>query len=463
MIGKISMAGIGFHLRKLFKPDTFIDNLRAVVYSGTIASGPIFFSIICLALLGFLSKAYMEPEEFNIFSVTVVYIFAFSLIATGTTQLVLSRYLSDLIYEKDYLGIAPTLSTALVFTLIIQAVFGLPFLFWLNADFFYRFTAFGLFIIVGSIWQLMVFLSAVKNFTSIVWAFFIGVLISFVLGYVLARYFGLSGLLHGYALGQFTIFLVLLWRVVSEFNSPLRPTMAVLVFIKKLPALIFIGLFYNLGIWIDKIIFWYSNAGERIDSFLFASSLYDNAMYLAYMTIIPSYTYFLVKVETSFYNYFRSFFQAILTKEPLSSIEEKKTAIASSVRESLVGLFKVQGLVTLLCLFYSDEILTTFHMSHLSIIIFEKALVALFLQMLALTLLIFMMYFDIRKDLLVVSGLFVFTNAVLSLLTLELGISFYGYGYVFANLITLSAAFWYLNRHLKNLEYNTFMHQVRQM
>ncbi|MCA9730559.1 exopolysaccharide Pel transporter PelG, partial [candidate division KSB1 bacterium] len=446
------MAGIGFHLRKLFKPDTFIDNFRAVIYSGTIASGPIFFSIICLALLGFFAKSQMQPQQFDVFTVTVVYIFAFSLIATGTTQLVLSRYLSDLIYEKNYHAIAPALSTALVFTIFIQAIFGLPLLFALHAEVFYRLTAFGLFIIVGCIWQLMVFLSAVKNFNSIVWAFFIGVLLSFILGYVLAQNAGLSGLMHGYALGQFTIFLVLLWRVVGEFNSPLRPAFAFFSFMKKLPALLFIGLFYNLGIWIDKILFWYSDVGENIDAFLYASSLYDNAMYLAYMTIIPSYTYFLVKVETSFYSYFRSFFQTILKKDALQLIEEKKEAIADSVRESLLGLIKVQGLVTVLCLFYSDEILVALNMSHLSILIFEKALVALFLQMLVLTLMIFMMYFDIRKELLVVSGLFVFSNAILSFLSLQMGIAFYGYGYLFANFITLSAAYWYLNEHLKNLE-----------
>lgn len=132
------------------------------------------------------------------------------------------------------------------------------------------------------------------------------------------------------------------------------------------------------------------------------------------------------------------------------------------MRESLLGLIKVQGLVTVLCLFYSDEILVALNMSHLSILIFEKALVALFLQMLVLTLMIFMMYFDIRKELLVVSGLFVFSNAILSFLSLQMGIAFYGYGYLFANFITLSAAYWYLNEHLKNLEYNTFISQVRQ-
>ncbi len=455
------MAGIGFQLKKLFQRDTFLDNFHAVVYSATIASGPVFFSILCLALLGIFAKSGLEAAQFEIFTVTVVYVFAFSLIATGMTQLLFSRHLSDLIFAKKYQMIAPTLSTALVFTICVQAIFGLPFIFSLHASLFYRFTAFALFITIGCIWQLMVFLSAVKNFRSIVRAFFAGIIISFFLGYILSRYFGLAGLLHGYFIGQFGIFIILLCRVLQAFHSSLRPDTALFATMKKFPALLLFGLFYNLGIWVDKIIFWYSGAGERIDTFMHASELYDNAMYVAYLTVIPAYTYFLVKVETEFYSYFRSYFQTILNKDSLALIENKKEDICKSVRESLLGLIKVQGLVTLLCLLYSDEILAALQMSQLSIVIFEKALVALFLQMLVLTLMIFMMYFDVQKELLIVGALFVSSNIVLTIISLNLGIQFYGYGYFFANLITLTAAYFFLDQHLKSLEYRTFIGQVK--
>ncbi|TDI92716.1 MAG: histidine kinase, partial [Caldithrix sp.] len=46
------MAGIGFRLRKIFGRDTYLDSLRGTVMAATIAGGPIFFSIICLMLLG---------------------------------------------------------------------------------------------------------------------------------------------------------------------------------------------------------------------------------------------------------------------------------------------------------------------------------------------------------------------------------------------------------------------------
>lgn len=455
------MAGIGFHLKKLFQPDTFLDNFRAVIYSATIASGPIFFSILCLALLGIFAKSGLDPAQFEIFTVTIVYIFAFSLIATGTTQLLFSRYLSDLIFAKEFPKIAPALSSALIFTIVIQCLFGLPFIIALKASAFYRFTAFGLFITIGCIWQLMVFLSAVKKFRSIVWAFFAGVSISFILGYYLSQSYGLQGLLHGYFIGQFGIFITLLWRVLQAFHSNLRPTLALFTIMKKFPALILIGFFYNLGIWIDKIIFWYSNAGEQVEAFLHASELYDNAMYVAYLTVIPAYTYFLVKVETEFYGYFRTFFQTILNKESLGFIEDKKEDICRTVRESLLGMTKIQGLVTLLCLLYSDEILTGLHMSHLSVIIFEKALVAIFLQMLLLTLMIFMMYFDVQKELLIVALVFVASNTLLTAYSIKLGIQFYGYGYYFANFLTLILAYIFLNQHLKSLEYRTFIGQVR--
>jgi len=458
------MAGIGFKLKKLFKPDTFIDNALALIFSTTVASGPIFFSLLCLGLLGIFVQPLFIAPGFSFFLITIVYIVAFSLITTGTMQLVLSRYLADKIYGKEYGEIMPALCMSLALTVVWQALFGLPFLLFLDADFLYRITAFALFVITGCIWQLMVFLSAVKKFRSITFAFGIGVSISFGMAWFLSEPFGVTGLLHGYALGQMTIFFILLARVLLEFKSAAPPSLSVFNHFKLMPQLIIIGAFYNLGIWIDKMIFWFSApTSEHVNSFLYASSIYDTATYLAYVTVLPSATYFLVKIETDFYDNFRSFFHAISNRETFKVIEIRKKNIAKSVRESLIGLLKIQGCITLLCLFYSEELVSMLHISSYSAMVLEKALVAVFLQMIVLTLIIFMMYFDIKGDLIVVTTLFLVSNALFTALSIYLGPKFHGYGYLFSNLLTLLVALAYINRHLQKMEYRTFMQQVQNI
>ncbi|MCG8606096.1 exopolysaccharide Pel transporter PelG, partial [bacterium] len=450
------MAGIGFRLRRLFDYDTYIDNLRGIAISSSIAGGPIFFSILCLILLGVYSTTFLSTGEMSVFLVTVVYIFAFSLISTGIIQLLITRYLADLIYTHDTQWILPTFTGVLAVTVAFQLMIGLPFLFFWDMPLTYKCTALMMFITIGCIWQLMIFLSAVRNYRIIVIAFVLGLSISFGGALYLGNQFGLTGFLHGYTIGHIVLLFILLARIFSEFKTLEEPSFNFIPFIRQMPQLVVVGLCYNAGIWIDKIIFWFGPEGERIGSLLFAFRDYDGATFFAYLTLVPSYTYFLVKVETDFYGYFRAFFHSILDKRPLKHIFSQRQDIANSVKESLFGLIKLQGTITLICLFFSDEIISTFRLPIMGTLILEKALIAAFLQMVLLTIMIFMMYFDIRKQLMAVSVVFLLSNLVLTLLTLHLGYVFYGYGYLLACLITLIVAYVLLSRHISDLEYHTF-------
>ncbi len=453
------MAGVGFRLRKLFEHDTFLDDLRGVFFSSSIAGGPIFFSILCLILLGLLSTPFLPGDQFRIFIVTIVYIVAFSLISTGLTQLLITRYLSDLIFVHDEHLILPTFSGVLAITVFSQLFIGTPVLFFWDIDWFFKGTALMLFVAIGCIWQLMIFLSAVKNYRVVLLAFVAGLATSLVLALVLGRRHGLPGFLHGYAIGQIGLMFVLLGRVVIEFRSEEKPDFQFLRYFKLMPQLAVIGLCYNLGIWIDKILFWYSDAGEQVSAFLHAYSAYDGANFFAFLTVVPSYTYFLVKVETEFYGYFRAFFLAILNKEIYQQIVEQKRKVAASLRESFLGLVKLQGAVTLLCLLFSRQIAEAFHIPVMGTLILEKALIAACLQMVLLTAMIFMMYFDIRNQTAVVAGVFVVANVVFTAITLQLGYVYYGYGYLAACLVALAVAYVFLDRHVQDLDYHTFMGQ----
>ncbi|MCH7754449.1 histidine kinase, partial [candidate division KSB1 bacterium] len=128
------MAGIGFQLRKIFEKDTYADTLRGAIMAATIAGGPIFFSIICLILLGIFAT-FISGQEMDLFLVTLVYVFAFSLISTGIIQLLITRYLSDLIYVNEIDRILPSFCAVLALTIIFQLVIGLPFIMFWNIDF----------------------------------------------------------------------------------------------------------------------------------------------------------------------------------------------------------------------------------------------------------------------------------------------------------------------------------------
>ncbi len=108
---------------------------------------------------------------------------------------------------------------------------------------------------------------------------------------------------------------------------------------------------------------------------------------------------------------------------------------------------------------FRDELAGFFRLPGLGAIILDKALIAVFLQMMLLTIMIFMMYFDIKKQLVSVVSVFLTANVVLTGVSLLFGYVFFGYGYLFACLLALVVAYFHLNRHLNELEYHTFSSQ----
>ena len=75
----------------------------------------------------------------------------------------------------------------------------------------------------------------------------------------------------------------------------------VLGYFKKYPSLALIGLLYNLGIWGDKLMFWWvAENREQISGALYAAPQYDVAIYLSLLSIVPGMAVFFLKLETEF-------------------------------------------------------------------------------------------------------------------------------------------------------------------
>lgn len=105
------MAGIGVRLNRIFEKNTLTTNLVGFFYSTVVTVAPMFVIIINLILmeylLDFASVGYVTRE---LFSCTILYTFIFSLLTASPFNAVLSRYMSDVIYEERYQDILPLLS-----------------------------------------------------------------------------------------------------------------------------------------------------------------------------------------------------------------------------------------------------------------------------------------------------------------------------------------------------------------
>ncbi len=453
------MAGIGFHLQKLLKKDTYFSSFNAYFYSTLISSGPWILSILTLFSLGYFAPSTLDIFEMTYFRTLIIYISAFSLIVTGLFQYPVTRYVADRLYGNEDDALVPVFNAAAFCMLGIQAAAG--FLFFLVAGGFTRTHVLALmvYLSLSLIWILMIFLTALRDYKAIAAAYVAGSAVTVITALFLGSRWGIDGYLTGYLAGHLVIAGLWTLRLFIEFPSRDLFDWAFLDFMKKNRILMFTGFFYSLALWIDKIVFWLSPQATVIAPNLRIFPFYESAGFAAFLTIIPAMSIFLVQVETDFYRRYRNFYTSINSKSPLDHLQQLREKINHALRTSLQTLILYQGLVTFLAIVFAPEILTALRMQWAQVPVFRVCVLGAFLHSLLLVTLLIILYFDLKTIALQVSFTFLILNAALTLITTFLPLPFLGYGYLMACWGSLIFAFSALDRKLKNLVFLTFAGQ----
>lgn len=122
------MAGIGIKLQKIYEKKTILAYLTGFGYSAVVTVAPMFVVIgtimLMSQLLGYENVGYARR---GLFSGTLLYIFIFSLLTAAPFNAVLSRYMSDVIYEERYEDILPCYDVGLLLNILLASLLGIPF------------------------------------------------------------------------------------------------------------------------------------------------------------------------------------------------------------------------------------------------------------------------------------------------------------------------------------------------
>lgn len=458
------MAGIGFRLQRILASNSYGSLAAAYGYSAIIASGPWMLSMLSLVAIGaFMTANSGTPNEaanpVDIFCTVTTYVYAGSIILGGTIHLGVSRYISDRLYASEMEAILPAFFYSASMVLVLGLVCAGPWFAFSGLPAAEAFSAFLMFQSLSLTWLAMVFLSAAKGYDQIIWGFCganaVGVILA-VLGY---EYFALTGVFAGYSLGQFFLAVWLSWRIFCEFPSYSPCEHALVAFLWKKRRLTAIGLFFNLGIWIDKFLVWNSPLGREVIGWFRCADTYDTCLFFAYLTTIPAMAMFLIRVETSFYKNYSVYFNAVTCGGDLAAIEYGKEKISDSLKLSVERLLASQGIFTLFLIVLAPWFAGFLGLTSADVPTLRWGLLAAFLQVLLLFLLIFFLYFDWLIRALLLSALFFFCNAVLTWMSILYGCEYLGLGYLFALLISLAAGVVMFERALDRLEFETFAKQ----
>ena len=364
-------------------------------------------------------------------------------------------------YSKNADIIVPNFAGVLLVTNVVSGTLAmlLVFVSFHEESLLYRVLMVAGFVTMCDIWIATIFMSGLKFYKTIVMLFGGGYAISVTLA-IFLRHNGLEGLLAGYVLGQFLMFIGMVFIILRSF-----PAERLIAFECFKPgamytSLMAVGVLFNFAIWADKIVFWIAaETGNQVIGPLRASVIYDMPIFLAYLGIIPGMAVFLVRFETDFVDWYDRFYTAVRDGGSLEEIARMRDAMVDAVRKGLFDIIKIQTLSVLLLVMFAPAIFNKLNISQLYLPLFYVDAVGASLQVALLAVMNVFFYLDKRREVLITVVVLSVLNTLLSMLSLRLGVAFYGYGFALAMLITVVFALRMLEYKLGRLEYETFMLQ----
>lgn len=464
------MAGIGFTLKRLTQKDNLFGIVHAYGVAALAAAGPWLFTVLTLAgITMFYSDYYQVNSDLNadwgpeIFRVIVIYNFSFSLVLSAPIFMVATRYLADNIHVKDVTNVPSIMLGCMMILYVIQIPVGVFFyLGYVNLPLSLQLSAIVNLCLITSVWLLGVFMTALKDYNSVTWAYGIGMLVSVVVAQILKDFYGTAGMLNGFSIGLAFIVFTLAAKVFSEYAYTFQSPFDIKHYFRKYWHLAAGGFLYNAAIWVDKWIMWFAPESKMVDYMGEATNMrmypdYDSATFFAYLSIVPAMAVFVFAVETNFFERYQRFYYDILLHKPLRKILDNQKAVITSIVDSSRNFIIMQGAIAFLCIAFAPKFFEAMNINFNQIGIYRISVLGAFFHVLLLFEIIILSYFDNRRMVMWISALYLFLNTVITIMTLYWGFPYYGYGYFLSSLIVFVVTSMLLFTYVRKLPYHAFI------
>jgi len=458
------MAGIGFELKRLFSKRTLTSKLVGVFHSVFSTVGHLLISItLLLAVHLMLINISFDDFYKEIYSSAVLYAFAFSFLFTNGSNILLSRYIADNIYLENYEKILPSVFGSVLTYIILAAPAGIIFYIFSPLNAAFKIGAYLLFIEMGIIFKLMVYVSALNNYKVISLSFFLGFLVTGVLSYFIIQMKDhpmntITLLIYAFDFGASITMTGILFSIKGYFSKRSNNYFDFLLYLKKYPALFCSSLIYGFGLYIHNFVFWiYPETRDSVASFIF-STKYDMASFIGMITIIPATVFFVVRVETSFYDNYKAYLEAI-NEGTVDQIEKTKKEMQNTLWRELFFIIEVQIAASLFFIVIGMGILPGVGMSNEIVEMYPFLSCGYFFTFLMFITNTILLYFQSYNDVLMINILFFFSNLIFTVLTALMGSDFYGLGLIGSGIISFTASFNKLKKTMDNIDYVLFCSQ----
>jgi polysaccharide biosynthesis protein PelG len=334
------MAGIGFALRELSRQETLSSVVKAGGHAAVIAAGPWLFTIASLAAITETSERLAGYEALATFRAVIIYSFAASLVLAAPVTIVATRLLADQLWQRQTNRVRPLLVASMAMAIGVVAFGVLALILYFHVPLKLALSLFATASVVGMIWIAVAFCGAIRDYAGITLAFLAGLMIAVAASTGAALMgFGATGMVWGFASGLAVTLLTLSFRVLETFPPvtalPWSEWDTLVKGFMRYAPLAAGAFFGTAGVWVDKWVFWSSAEGQTVEGGLIHAPLYDSALFIASLVIIPALAQFVVKLETDFFDRYQSYYGTIQGHGTIDQIERSRADLQSNAFESL--------------------------------------------------------------------------------------------------------------------------------
>lgn len=457
------MAGIGVRLHRIYSKNTITTNLLGFGYSTVITIAPMVLVIVAVMimqmLLGFSKLGYASRE---LYSCTVLYIFIFSLLTASPFNAVLSKYMSDVIYNETYEDILPCYYVGLIMNIGLSCLLGLPFCIheYLvgKVELFFVFAGYCGYMALVLVFYSMLYLSICKDYKKISLFFLIGMAVTVVLSLILVYIFNMevtSAMLVSLDVGFLVIGSLELALVTSYFRENSGKYREVLNYMRKHWPLMVTNTVYTLGLYVHNFVFWTTDMRMVVAKSFVSMTAYDMASCLAMFTSITASVLFISRVEMYFHERYKAYSEAVIGGRGID-IENAKQRMFSQLAEELMNLVRLQFIVSVVIFLLCIVLLPQFGFGGMVMRIYPCLAAGFFILFVMYAAIIFQYYYNDMVGAVMTSLSFCLTTLVVSIIATHFSPIWYGIGLVAGTLVGWSVAYHRLRVMEKTLDVHIF-------
>jgi polysaccharide biosynthesis protein PelG len=452
------MAGASLSLRSLAPRDDVSGMLLNYAQAAMITSGPWLMTVAAVAAVSLLGLDYVDLNKMAVFRSILIYNFAFSLVLSGPILLVGTRFLANSLYSGTISNGRSILIATLALVYGVGALAAIPF-YGLATDLApaVRIAAIGNYFVVSGIWVGGVFQIKQRDVQIVTGAFSIGMITAVTAGIALAVKFAMAGLIWGFTAGLAVIEFTLIAHVLRSYPAgPMQPT-ALLGQFRCYWVLAVAGFVAPAAVWGDKWVMWLSHEGRTFGGFMRQYPLYDSALFLAFLTMVPAIALFTMFVKTDFLVHYRAFYESIEQHDTLAQIRRNHQRIIGSLIKGGRQLLILQVVISASVAVLAPAIIEIARLHYIQLSIFRLGTLGAGFHIGFIFCTILLLYFDLRRSYLWLQLLFGVANVGLTAAFLPFGFAYYGLGYFAASALCFAVAVLTLYRAVNRLPYLTFV------